>query len=276
MTIVWLNGVLLDEDTARISPFDHGFTVGDGVFETIRVYGGNPFALRRHLDRLLRSAAGLDLPLPDRSVLERAVGEVVAANDLSECRLRLTISSGPGPAGSARGDEGPTVLASLSPIASTAAAAAYDVVVAPWTRNERGALTGLKTVSYAENARALAWAKARGAQEAIFANTVGDLCEGTGTNVFVGIRGRLITPPLSAGCLAGVTRDLVIELTGAVEQDVPIGALATAEEAFLSGTGSEIMPIASVDGSRLPLCPGPLTTAAFAAYKDLLARDLDP
>jgi branched-chain amino acid aminotransferase len=148
--------------------------------------------------------------------------------------------------------------------------------VCPWPRNERGATAGLKTVSYAENVVALAWAKERGAGEAIFANTLGNLCEGTGTNVFLVVDGRLVTPPLSSGCLEGVTRDLVIECTGASEQDVPAGALVDAEEAFLTSTTREVQPIAHVDGRALPAAPGRRTAEAAAAFRDLVARTLDP
>src|SRR4051812_21696339 len=263
-TVVWLNGALVDEAEARISPFDHGLLVGDGVFETLRLYGGVPFEVGRHLDRLARSAAGLDLPVPPRALLEQAIAELAAAGGIADGRLRTTVTSGPGPLGSARGEAGLTVMAAVSP--NVVQPEAFAVAVAPWPRNERGALAGLKSISYAENARALAWARRRGANEAIFANTVGNLSEGSATNVFVVTGGRLVTPPLSAGCLAGVTRDVVIELTDAFEDDLPIGALAGATEAFVTGTGAEVMPISSVDGVDLPSCPGPATAAARAAF----------
>ena len=105
---------------------------------------------------------------------------------------------------------------------------ATAVVTVPWPRNERAALVGVKTISYGENVVALAYARERGAGEAIFANLAGNLCEGTGTNVFVAVGGRLVTPPLSSGCLAGVTRDLLLELLDVVEEDLPLSALASA------------------------------------------------
>ena len=114
-------------------------------------------------------------------------------------------------------------MVALAPMASWAPTA--KVVVVPWTRNERAATAGLKTTSYADNVVALAHAKARGATEALLMNTAGLLCEGTGSNVFVVLDGELVTPPLSSGCLAGVTRALVIEWTGAVERDVSPSAL---------------------------------------------------
>ena len=270
----WVDGALVDPATATVSAFDHGLTVGDGVFETLRVYGGTPFALRRHLDRLATSAAGLGLEPPDRHVVTTAVGEVVAAAGLADARLRITLPGGPAPLGSGRGTSGTTLLvaiAALEPFPATA-----DVVVVPWPRNERGALTGLKTTSYGENVVALARAAAAGAGEAIFGNTVGRLCEGTGSNVVVGIGGRLVTPPLASGCLAGVTRALVLEVCEVEEADLALSALATADEAFLTSTTREVQAILRVDGASLAAAPGPLTVAAATAFSDLLRRDLDP
>ena len=273
-TIVWVDGALGPASEVRVSPFDHALLTGDGVFETMRVYRGKPFACRRHLERLARSAAGLGLPAPDPERLRDAIASVLDANGLVDGRVRLTVTGGVAPLGSGRGEHDSTVI-----VAATAMEAwppTADVAVVPWPRNERGALAGLKTVSYAENVVALAWAKERGAAEAIFANLVGNLCEGTGTNVFLVRDGRLVTPPLSAGCLAGVTRDLVLELTGAAELDVPVTALAEAEEAFLTSSTREVQPIRAVDGLVLPAAPGPRTTDAAEAFSELVAKDLDP
>ena len=273
--MVWIDGVLCGESTARVSPFDHGLLTGDGVFETLKVYGGVPFAARRHLERLEHSCKGLGLACPDASLLRDAMAEVVEANGLNTGRLRITLTGGVSPLGSDRGADGPLVIVAGGPL--TPWPAATDVVVVPWPRNERGALAGLKTTSYGENVVALAYAKERGAGEAIFANTVGNLCEGTGTNVFVGIDGRLVTPPLSSGCLAGVTRALLLEITDAVEEDLPAAALASADEAFLASTTREVQPVRAVDGVALSSgVPGPLTAAAAAAFAELVARDLDP
>jgi branched-chain amino acid aminotransferase len=267
---VWLNGELVDD--AHVSVMDHGLTVGDGVFETMRVYRGVPFAVRRHLDRMVRSAAGLGLPMPSRNELERAVAEVAAAAGLEDARLRVTVTGGIGPAGSGRGDGPPTVLAVVCPLDPMSPTAA--VITVPWTRNENSPLAGLKTTSYGENVVALARAKEAGASEALFANTRGELCEGTGTNVAVLVDGVLVTPPLSSGCLAGVTRELAIEHCGIVERTLPFEVLHTATEACLLGTTREVQPISSIDGR--PLDPGPTTLAARQAFLDLIARDLDP
>ncbi len=274
MSIVWIDGVLVDEREARVSPFDHGLLTGDGVFETMKIVRGRAFAARRHLDRLARSTAGMRLPCPGRDVVLAAIDEVIAANGWDEGRLRVTVTGGPGALGSDRAAVEPTVIVAGGPLPAWPPAA--DVAVAPWPRNERGALTGIKSVSYGENVVALAYARDRQAGEALFANLAGDLCEGTGTNVFVGIGGRLVTPPLSAGCLAGVTRELVIELVDVVEENVPIDALAGADEAFLTSSTRDVQPIRSIDGRPLPTCPGSLTEGAMRAFRALVERDLDP
>ena len=266
---VWLDGRLVDSAEARVSVFDHGLTVGDGVFETLKVYpGGRPFAVRRHLERLAASAAGLGLRgLPDASDLRGAIGDVIAANGVDTGRLRITATGGSAPLGSARPpDARPTVVVAVGPLDPTAVSA--DVIVVPWPKNEHSAVAGLKTTSYAENVVALAYARERGGTEAIFANLAGNLCEGTGSNVFVVRNGRLVTPPLSAGCLAGVTRALLLETTAAVESDISMEEFAQAEEAFLSSTTREVQPITGRAGA--------VTDAAAAAFGELVARDIDP
>jgi len=197
MSVLWVDGALVDEAVARVSPMDHGLLTGDGVFETLRVYGGVPFAWDRHLDRLARSATALGLPLPDAASLRTAAEAVIAANDLAEARLRITVTGGPAPLGSERGDHPPTVIVAVGQL--RAWPETEHVVIVPWTRNERGATAGLKTISYAENVRALAYAHERGANEAVFANTRDELCEATGSNVFVVQDGVVRTPPESAG-----------------------------------------------------------------------------
>ncbi len=275
MSSVWINGALRSGDEPIIAADDHGLLVGDGVFETAKVVGGTAFALTRHLRRLRRSAAGLGLELPlSDDELAAAVDEVIGANQPGVGRLRMTVTGGPGPLGSTRGEAGPTVI--LATGAATSWPPSTDVVTVPWPRNERSAVAGLKTTSYAENVVALAHANQRGAGEAIFANLAGNLCEGTGTNVFVGLDGRLVTPPLTAGCLAGITRELLLEETDAVEADVSMDEFARVDEAFLTSSTRDLQPIAHVDGRALPSCPGPLTKAAADAFAALEARTLDP
>jgi branched-chain amino acid aminotransferase len=153
-----------------------------------------------------------------------------------------------------------------------------SVAVVPWRRNERGALTGLKTTSYGENVLALAYAHDRGADEAIFANTRDELCEGTGSNVFVVRDGLLVTPPLTSGCLAGITRALVLERVGAVEEELAVAELdpSRVEEAFLTSSIRGVQPIAAVDGARFAQCPGPASEKAIAVYLELLSTVDEP
>jgi branched-chain amino acid aminotransferase len=272
---VWMNGELLPDDDAKVSVFDHGLVVGDGVFETIKVADSVPFALTRHLARLRRSALGLGLPEPDlEAIRDGALSVVAASGGPPLARLRVTVTGGKSPLGSERGDSPVTAIVAMA--AQPFPAAFVDVVTVPWPRNERGALSGLKTTSYGENVRALAYSAERGGGEAIFANTVGQLCEGTGTNVFVVRGGRLLTPPLSSGCLAGVTRALVVEWAGAEEEDLPLDALADAEEAFLSGTTRDVQPIRNVNGVALPAVPGPVTRKAAEIFALRSAESPDP
>lgn len=154
---------------------------------------------------------------------------------------------------------------------------ATSVITVPYRRNDVGALTGLKTTSYGENVLALAQAHAAGASEAVFANTRGQLCEGTGTNVFVVRDGELLTPPLSSGCLAGVTRALVLEWYGGREADLPYDALTTSDEVFLTSTGRDVQPVVAVDG--VPVgggAPGPVTRAAAAVFAERQRERTDP
>lgn len=149
-----------------------------------------------------------------------------------------------------------------------------SAALAPWRRNERSPLAGLKTTSYGENAVMLAWAKERGFSEALLANLAGDLCEGTGSNVFVVVEGRILTPTLRSGCLAGVTRALVLEWCGAFEQDIPADALPSVEELFITSSTREIHPVDRVGDRRLPF--GPMTRAALETFRAQARRFVDP
>jgi branched-chain amino acid aminotransferase len=272
---VWINGTLVPDDEAQISVFDHGLVTGDGVFETVKVVNGVPFALSRHLARLGRSAAGLGLAAPDVDQIKMgAMAVIVASGKMELARMRITVTGGIAPLGSERGGSPLTAIVALAE--AKAPAPWVDVVTVPWPRNEHGALSGLKTTSYGENVRALAYANEHGGSEAIFPNTAGDLCEGTGTNVFIVSQGRLLTPTLSAGCLAGVTRALVVEWSGATEADMPLTALAEADEAFLTGTTRDVQPIRCVDGMPLADAPGPVTRKAAEVFAMRSAETPDP
>ncbi|MFP6896745.1 MAG: aminotransferase class IV [Roseibacillus sp.] len=279
--MVWLNGSLQLVSEAAISPFDHGITVGDGVFETMISYAGVPFAFTRHHQRLERSAAAMGLEVRPLEELRDASIELLKANELTDqlARIRITLTGGPAPLGSERGDSPHTTLIAATPTPDLGET--VDVSVVPYTRNENGALSGLKTTSYGENVVALSFAKERGSGEAIFANTKGELCEGTGSNIFIVSDGQLVTPPLAGGCLAGVTRALTIELSEqegipVSEKAVPLVALHQASEAFLTGTTREVQPIRNVDGMELPNVPGEITAKLRAAFRALADGKVDP
>ncbi|QHC22125.1 aminotransferase class IV [Streptomyces sp. GS7] len=271
---IWLDGGLRDAEAARVSVFDHGLTVGDGVFETIKADHGRAFALTRHLERLTTSARGLGLPDPDLDEVRRGCEAVLDANPMALGRLRITYTGGVSPLGSDRGEAGPTLVVALSETRRRPDTTA--AVTVPWTRNERGALAGLKTTSYGENVVALARARERGASEALFGNTVGALCEGTGSNVFVVLDGELHTPPLSSGCLAGITRALTVAWAGAKETDLPLDALEGAEEIFLTSTLRDVQAVTRVDDRQLADGPGPVTAEAMRIFDERSAADFDP
>ncbi|MFD5326933.1 aminotransferase class IV [Streptomyces sp. NPDC127092] len=271
---LWVNGGLHDAETARVSVLDHGLTVGDGIFETVKAERGETFALTLHLERLTRSARGLGLPDPDLDEVRRACAAVLEANPTELGRLRITYTGGVSPLGSERGDSGTSLVVALGGTSRRPDSTA--VITVPWTRNERGALTGLKTTSYAENVVALARAHERGASEALFANTAGRLCEGTGSNVFVVVDGRILTPPVSSGCLAGITRALAVEWTGAEEADLPMDVLESADEIFLTSTLRDVQAVHRVDERELAAAPGPVTAKAMRIFEERAARDRDP
>ncbi len=275
---LWLDGEIVELDQARISPLDRGLTVGDGVFETLRVYDGVPFAWTRHEERLRISAKGLDLAILDGSTLRRAAHDIVAANGLRDARLRITVTGGEGPPGSSRAGAVARTIIVAVPFVPTNENA--TVVVAPWTRNEHSATAGLKTLSYAANVRALRYAEQRGASEALFANTQGNLCEATGSNVFAVLGGVLCTPPPTAGCLLGVTRGLVLELASELgipnsARDIVMSELSDASEIFLSSTTREVQRVTHIATRRVHGTPI-VSERLAVAYTDLVARDLDP
>ena len=269
-------GSLVDGDAARISVLDHAVTVGDGVFETLKVIAGEPFALTRHLRRLAASADVMGIHAPDESVIREAVGSVLRRSpaDIGPLgRLRITYTGGVGPLGSDRGDAIPGLVVAASqaqPWPTTT-----STVTVPWTRNERSAIAGVKSTSYGENVVALRWAHDRGASEALFANGRGELCEGTGTNVFVVVDGAVMTPHLGSGCLAGITRELVLEWFAATEAPLSIDVLASADEVFLTSSTRNVHPVTRCD-ERTWDEPGPVSRALAAAFDERAAADTDP
>jgi len=270
---VWINGELCAANEAGVAYDDHGLTVGDGVFETMKLVDGTPFARTRHLARLRRSAKAVAIEVPGDETIDGAIAAVCASGDGTGF-LRITLTSGSGPLASHRGEEASTLIVAIRPGSlRTEPTAAF---LAPWTRNERGALAGVKSTSYGDNVVALRYAERLGGSEAIFANTEGLLCEGTGSNIFFGLGGKLFTPSLSSGCLAGVTRELLLEAGVGTEADFHVDDLESATEIFLTSTSREVQPLATFGGRALPLAPGPLTAAARRVWLEQIATQLDP
>jgi branched-chain amino acid aminotransferase len=273
--VMWVDGRIVAPEERVLRADDHAL-VGDGAFEAIKVLDAQPFALTRHLDRLHRSLAPLGIEL-DRDQVHAAIAALMATPQaaVSPSWLRITITGGSAPMGTGSVGSRPTLVAAVAPMALWPATT--DVVIAPWRRNEFGPTTGLKTISYADNVIAYRYAHAHGADEAVFGNTRGQLCEGTGTNVVLAVDGTLVTPTLAAGCLAGVTRELLLEWVPEIEErDVPTEVLAEASEAFLTSTSRNVHPIARVDGTQLAAAPGPLTRHAIDVWERNAAKTIDP
>lgn len=286
--VVWVNGSVVDADTPVVRATDHGLTVGDGVFETMTVAGGVPFALTRHIARLAYSAQRIGLEgVSDQLVREGvdAVREAASSGpepfDLT--RMRLTLVSGPGPMSSVRG-EGPSSLIVLG--SDAPAAQQCRAVRAPWVRNERSAVAGVKSTSYAENVVIAQFAASKGADEAVIANTHGHLCEGTATNIFVEVEDEILTPPLASGCLPGITRGLALEWgsrAGLPIRAADVGELdmavldrvreGTAFAAVTSSTRS-VQSLESLDG--VALSRGPLLARLSRTFDEFAGDNPDP
>ncbi len=275
----WVDGRLVDPDEPSVPALDHAVTVGDAAFETLKVEDGRAFARSRHLRRLERTLAGLGLPPPDPARVDEGCAAVLAAGaPLEFGRLRYTVTGGAGPLGSDRGSSPLRYIVTAGPQPRPPATATIATV--PWVRNERSATAGLKTTSYAENVVALAYAKERGAIEAIFGNTRDELCEGTGTNIVLVRDGRLVTPPLTSGCLAGVTRELALEWARESglevrEEAVPMSSAHEADEVFITSSTKDVLPVARWDEVTYA-APGPVTARVAEVFAKLAGERLDP
>lgn len=249
MTSAWLNGRLVDAAAPALLVTEPGFTVGDGVFTTTIVRGGVTFALGRNLDRLLRHCARVGLPVPDADRLASGVRELLDADGVREGRLRLTVT------------EGVQLITTGPP---TSYGPTSTTVTLPWRRNERSPLSGVKSISFGENLVAQRYFRPLGADEGLFANTAGDVCEGVTSNVFVVLDGVLRTPPLASGCLDGVTREILCELLDVDTSPLPLAALEGCDEAFWASATRRVQPIVLLDGRPLRL-DGALTRGAADA-----------
>ena len=276
---VWVNGRMVEPDQPHLRADDHGVIVGDGVFETLLVVrrdeGATAFAVRRHLERLRRSARILRFECPySDDDLRAAIDQCLDAAPGAGV-VRITATSGGGPMGSGRsGARGSAIVVAGNQPPDYPPGT--SVAIMPFPRNERGAMAGVKTTSYAENVLALDMAREQGASEAIFADTRGRVSEGTGSNIFWSDGERLHTPPLDTGCLAGVTRALLLEQLDIAETHLPVKDLPEVSEAFLASSTRTVQSIARIDGTQLPVVDGPLTAAAAKAMAELIATDIDP
>jgi branched-chain amino acid aminotransferase len=280
--VIYLNGEFVPTVKVRISPFDHGFLYGYGLFETMRSYNGIIFRLEKHLERLQKAALVLDLSSRMVSFnLEKACYDLLAANRLSDARIRLMVTAGegdmvPNPA-SCKGITVFIVARKLVPVSPESYARGYRVITASLRRNSLSPLSRLKTSCYLENIIARQEARAAGADEALVLNEQGLLAEASSSNVSLVTGGCLLTPALDCGALPGITRDAVLELAaelGIETMDTVISrdTLCEAGEAFLTNSIIELMPLTAIDNKPVGTGkPGPLTLRLTEAYRKLVA-----
>jgi branched-chain amino acid aminotransferase len=284
---VSVNGEITAAAEARVSVLDTGFTFGDGVYETLRTYGGRPFHLDKHFRRLRQSIGrlGIALPLSDRE-LAAQLGALLQAAGNAESYVRLMVTRGVGDVTyKFERIQGPTVVMivkAYEPLPEKTYETGAPVVISSIRRNHPLALDpAIKSINLLNNILAMQEAVAKGALEAIMLNDLGEVAEGAGSNVFVVHGGALLTPPLEAGILAGITREVVLELARElnlpVHEDVlRVPDFLAADEAFLSSSLKEVVPIATIDGK--PVGEGtawPLTRRLLAAYREYAPRNCD-
>ncbi len=276
---IWLNDGLVEESEAKISVFDHGLLYGDGVFEGIRVYDGKVFELQSHLERLYRSARAIRLSLPvAMETLADQVRQTVGANEINDGYIRLLVTRGTGTLGL-----NPLVCKQAQVIIIADEIELYPrelyekglrVISANTMRNHPLTVSPqIKSLNYLNNILAKLEALDRGMLEAIMYNHMGYVAEATGDNVFLVQNGRLLTPPVEAGSLDGITRQVVIRLARdngyeVVEQNLTRFNLYDAEEIFLTGTAAEVIGIVEIDGRQVGSGkPGPVTMELLEKFE---------
>lgn len=280
--IVYLNGSLVARNKARISALDYGFLYGFGLFETMRAYNGRVFRLDSHLSRMASSAEILGLPLGALE-LKGAVMDTIQANGLSEARIRITVSIGEGAIAPDPGTcSKPTVVIlaeHYQPYPEQVYQKGFRAVVSSIIRSSRSPLSRLKSANYLESILARQEARAAGADEALCLNEKGLLAEASMSNIFLVDSGLLKTPGQESGILPGITRQTVLELAQqlgikTMEQDTRLAELFRAEEAFLTSSLIEVMPLTEVDGRPIASGrPGPITKRLMAAYRKLVLAE---
>jgi branched-chain amino acid aminotransferase len=283
--VVFVNGRISRQEEARISVFDHGFLYGEGIYETLRTYGREPFLLDRHLARLRRSAELMELPIPGSDAdLTRSVADTLAAHPtLDEAYIRILVTRGVGDLSySLSACSTPTLVIIVKPLVlapERAFSHGIDVALVGVVRNHPRALNPMiKSNNLLNNALAMQEAYRRGAEEALMLNQAGELAECSQSNIFLVKNGAALTPPLSAGLLPGITREFVLEvmeeagLAGG-EQTLTSADLESADEAFITGTTRQITPVVSIDGRPIRRGePGPITRRLQGLFRDRLDR----
>jgi branched-chain amino acid aminotransferase len=285
---IFIDGKYYDQKNAKISVFDHGLLYGDGIFEGIRAYHGRVFKLAEHVERLFYSAKAIMLKIPlTPEQVTRAVVETCRKNKLRDGYIRLVVTRGVGTLGL---NPHKCTKASVIVIADKIQlypAELYhrglDLVTVPTTRNLHSALNpAIKSLNYLNNILAKIEALNGGCEEAIMLNSEGYVAECTGDNIFMVKGGQLLTPPLSAGALHGITRDVVMEL--ARQNGMAVGEpnltrydLFNADECFLTGTGAEIIAAVKIDGRVIGSGkPGPVTEKLVTQYRQLTQVSGEP
>ncbi len=286
---IYLNGSVVPRSQARISVFDHAFLYGYGLYETMRAYHGKIFLLERHIARMRKSAEiiGLAKKLA-RIDLIKACKETLAANNLPDARIRLTVSNGESDeapwAGAAEG--GPTVVITArpyTPFRPEKYNRGFRVGIASVRRCRQSLVATLKSVNHLASVMARMEATAHGLDEALLLNDDGYIAEGGGCNVFFVESGVLLTPPLDSGILPGVTREVIVEMAagmgiGVKEVDISPGDLRRFDEAFVTNAMIEVMPVTAVrePSGRVvtigPGKPGKITRRLMQAYREMVDR----
>ncbi|RKY38044.1 MAG: branched-chain-amino-acid transaminase [Candidatus Omnitrophota bacterium] len=282
---VYLNGELVDKESALISVFDHGYLYGDGVFEGIRAYNGIIFKLREHLDRLYRSAHMIMLEIPLAKVkMQEAIIATMKANNLKDAYIRVVVSRGEGDLGlDPRKCKNPNVVIITDKIVlypQELYEKGMEIITVPTRRNIPEAINPqIKSLNYLNNILAKIEAINSGYQEAVMLNHDGLVVECTGDNIFILKENVLFTPPAYLGALKGITRDTVIELARKkgieVKEDVITRYdLYNAQECFLTGTAAEIVPVVKIDGRVIGNGkPGKITLQLIEDFRELTIRD---
>lgn len=249
-TLVWFDGRVVEPSTPIVDATDHGVLLGDGVFETLAVRDGRPRLLDRHLGRLRAGMDRIDLvDGPDDVTVRRAIDELLSVSGLSDARIRITVTVGPGSSPRTRVGR-PTVFVTIAPLGPSPASVSLHLV--PWPRNERSALAGIKSINWAENAHALRDATAAGFDNALFCDTQGRLSECATANVFLVLDGIIVTPSLDSGCLAGTVRAVLLDAAVATESDLRPADLRRADGVFITTSTTGITPVHAVDEHTLP------------------------